>query len=67
MDVAVGSEIEKAVLGDVLRYGRPLFAPVGKQRVEADRIDYRAGKDVGAGFRALFEHHHRDFRAFFGG
>ena len=67
VDVAVGSEIEKAVLGDVLRYGRALFAPVGKQRVEADRIDDRAGEDVGARFRALFEHHHRDFRAFFGG
>ena len=53
VDIATGSEIEKAVFGDVLRHGRASLPPVGKQSVEADRIDDRAGKDVGAGFRAL--------------
>jgi hypothetical protein len=38
---------------------RVLGAPAGQQAVERDRIDHRAGQDVGAHLGALLDHHHR--------
>ena len=39
----------------------------GKQAVERDRIDHRAGEDMGADLGALLQHHHRDVLALLGG
>ena len=41
-------ELQRAILGR---------APLGQEGVEADRVHDDAGEDVGADFRALFQHH----------
>src|SRR6185312_7601352 len=53
-------EIE-AIVGDRGVDRRALLFPVGNERFYADRIDYRAGKNMGADFRAFFENANGDF------
>ncbi len=53
------AEQVEAVLGDGGGDRRAALAPVGQQRVEADRVEDRAGEDVGADLGALFEHDDR--------
>ncbi len=42
-----------------------LLAPVGNQRIEADRIDHGAGKDMRADFRAFFDQADRNVEILF--
>ncbi len=57
---ALGQE-EELIVGDLGFERRALFLPVRNELVEADRIDHGARQNVGAEFRALFEHADGDF------
>ena len=54
--------IVEAVVGDRGLDRRVLVAPIGQQPVEPDRIDHRAGEDMGADLGALLDHDDRDVR-----
>ena len=57
---------EEDVLGHRLVQRRAQLLPVGKQLVQRARVHDRAREDVGAGLRALFQHHHRHVLAVLG-
>jgi hypothetical protein len=57
---AAFAEIIEAIVGDGGAQRRLLAAPVRQQPVEPDRIDHRAGEDMGADFRALLHHDDRE-------
>ena len=46
---------QELVVGDLRLERRALLLPVGKEFIEADRIDHGAGQDMGADLRALLE------------
>ena len=58
------SQKQELVVGD-LGLERPvgIVAPLRQQAVEADRVDHRAGEDVGADLRAFLDHDHGDVAA----
>ena len=60
--------IQELVGGD-LGLERPvgIGAPFGQQAVEADRVDHRAGEDVGADLRAFLDHDDGDSPSRLGG
>ena len=55
-----GREHVEAVALDRGLDGGVLGAPVRQQAVKPDRVDHRAGQDVGADLGTLFHHHHRE-------
>ena len=57
---ALGAQHIEAVLGHRRVERRALFLPVGDQFIEGDGVDHRAGQDMGADLRALFQHADRD-------
>ena len=56
------AEHVKAVGGDRRLAAALLAAPFGKETVEPDRIDHRAGEDMGADLGALLDHDDGGFR-----
>ena len=58
----LGHEEELVFLDLGLDRAIGIVAPVRDQFVERHRIDHRTGQDVGADFRALLDHHDREFR-----
>ena len=59
---AGAGELIEAVVADRGLDRRVFAAPIRQQPVEADRIDHRAGEDVGADLGALLHHHDGNIR-----
>ena len=59
---AAGRQPIEAVVADRSLDGRLLAAPFRQQAVKPDRIDHRAGQDMGADLGALLHDHDGDIR-----
>lgn len=66
-DLSRFAEIIEQVLGHRVGQRRALFAPIGDELVEPDGVDHRAGKDMGADLRPLFQNDDGDLLVLFGG
>jgi hypothetical protein len=60
------AEVEETIHRDFGLHRRALFAPVGHQSIQSNRVDHGAGQNVRARLRSLLKHHDGNIGAAFG-